>query len=243
MVKTERSHSDTTVSRKTRKLTQIEKENLKAGNGERVKSLLTAFSTMKRQRKFIPPRIFQVSRDDISSGLPGNGYLISELIVAGYQKFMENDFWGLANAAVEVKNLMEHHGNSGLDISGHSRGSMTIGNAMESLLRDGNGQESLGDTLVRFFGPAYSAEKAAGMLYELSGGKQDTVYLQNHKDDLVGVLGGNPATYGTVPDNSCKIKEWINILKDSPTVHSCYGAASQGCNDSYGEAKTVGVKR
>lgn len=198
---------------------------------------------MKRQRKFIPPRIFQVSRDDISSGLPGNGYLISELIVAGYQKFMENDFWGLANAAVEVKNLMEHHGNSGLDISGHSRGSMTIGNAMESLLRDGNGQESLGDTLVRFFGPAYSAEKAAGMLYELSGGKQDTVYLQNHKDDLVGVLGGNPATYGTVPDNSCKIKEWINILKDSPTVHSCYGAASQGCNDSYGEAKTVGVKR
>lgn len=242
--------TDENGNQQVRKLSQSEKENLKAGSGGKVKVFTNGIfndkdAALGYTAQNIPggaETIYLVAFPQ-TDGLGIDG-LVAELMVAGYQKFLENDFWGLANATAEVRNLMVQYGSTGLDLSGHSRGSMTIGNAMESLTRSGNGQDSLSDTLIRFFGPAYNAEKAAGMLYELSGGRQDTVYLQNHKDDFVGVvLGENPASFDAVPEGSNKLKEWVNILKDSPTVHSCYGNASKACGDAYGQAKTIEVKR
>jgi len=102
---------------------------------------------------------------------------------------------------------------------------------------------SLSETMVHFFGPAASAQTAAKLLHELSGGKQDTVYLQNHKDDFVGtILGGNPATYDKVPEGSNKIKEWINMFNEQPTVHSCYGKGSDKCDTAYGQASATKIK-
>ena len=64
---------------------------------------------------------------------------VGELMVAGYQKFLENDFWGLANSTQEVKNLMDRYGSTGLLLDAHSRGAMTVGNALESLSKSGAG--------------------------------------------------------------------------------------------------------
>jgi len=236
--------TDEDGKQQVRKLSQSEKENLKAGSGGRVKVFTNGiFNDEKAALGYTAQNIPGGAETIYLVAFPQTDSLVAELMVAGYQKFLENDFWGLANATAEVRNLMEQYGSAGLDLSGHSRGSMTIGNAMESLARAENGQGSLSDTLIRFFGPAYNAEKAAGMLYELSGGRQDTVYLQNHKDDFVGVvLGDNPASYGAVPEGSNKLKEWVNILKESPTVHSCYGSGSEKCDGSYGKASTMEVQ-
>ena len=54
-------------------------------------------------------------------------------MTAGYQKFLEEDKTGLTNATQEVKGMMETYGTSGLHLDGHSRGSMTVGNALKSL--------------------------------------------------------------------------------------------------------------
>jgi len=37
---------------------------------------------------------------------PRSDTLVGELMIAGYQKTLENDFWGLTNSTVEVKDFM-----------------------------------------------------------------------------------------------------------------------------------------
>jgi filamentous hemagglutinin len=57
---------------------------------------------------------------------------VSELMVAGYQKFLENPTMGLSNSTVQVIDAMNQYGTTGLQLDGHSRGAMTIGNALEA---------------------------------------------------------------------------------------------------------------
>ncbi|MGS0613962.1 hypothetical protein ACQEPX_001190 [Xanthomonas oryzae pv. oryzicola] len=58
---------------------------------------------------------------------------LSELLIAGYQKYIESDFWGLTNSTKMTEDIMLQYGATGLHFDGHSRGSMTIGNALESI--------------------------------------------------------------------------------------------------------------
>jgi len=173
---------------------------------------------------------------------PKSDTVIGELMVAGYQKFLENDFWGLTNSAVEVKDFMRTNGQTGLVFDAHSRGAMTIGNSLESLMRDGaNG--ILTGTDINLYGPAYSAQKTANMLYGLSNGVKNYVNLQNHADDFVGMLiGGNPATYSTRPEGSNKLSEGVRMILDDESVHNCYGNGRGTCEKTYGEARTVTIK-
>ena len=138
---------------------------------------------------------------------------------------------------------MALYGKKGLEMAGHSRGSMTVLNKMKSIQNKG-AHGSLEETLLYLFGPAASARTAAGLLYSLSNGKQDTVYLQSHNEDFVGAfLGGNPLTYDTVLEGSSNIKEWFNMFEDQPTVYSCYGSnIPERCGKAYGTAKTIEVK-
>ena len=225
-----------------RELSQSEKEKL-GSDGQRVKVFNNGIFNIKEAAEGYAAQMLPGSDEQVYLiHFPAADNAVSELLVAGYQKFLENDFWGLANATLEAKDMMKLYGETGLDIAGHSRGSMTLLNAMQSLQKEG-AVGSLSETMVHFFGPAASAQTAAKLLHELSGGKQDTVYLQNHKDDFVGtILGGNPATYDKVPEGSNKIKEWINMFNDQPTVHSCYGAGTRECDTAYGGSATVGVK-
>jgi len=165
--------------------------------------------------------------------------IIGELMIAGYQKFLENDFWGLTNSVVELKNISKTRGDKGLILDAHSRGAMTVGNAMESLEREGT-KSVLTETKINFYGPAYNAQKAANMLYNLSDGKQDYVSLQSHKDDFVSiVLGNNPATHDGRRTGSSKVREWARIPVKKATVHSCYGGGNKICeNAGYKDVQT-----
>jgi filamentous hemagglutinin len=171
---------------------------------------------------------------------------LSELMVAGYQYFLEGRLGDLSNATQEIQRLMEQHGTQGLNLVGHSRGAMTIGNALESLAGQDGSAGLLSHTEIKLVGPAYSAQRAATLLEGLSNGNRSVVSLQNHADDFVGVLiGNNPATYNKRPADSSRLKEWWRIFGDAPTVHSCYGTmavAPEGCHENYGRPKTIDVR-
>lgn len=175
---------------------------------------------------------------------PDANNFLSELLVAGYQKGLESAALGNTNATQEIINLSQIYGQDGLNLIGHSRGSMTIGNAMETLQIMGL-VEPLSNTNIKFVGPAYSAQESANSLDTLSGGNQTSVELQNHMADFVGrLIGGNQTTYGEVPEGSSLIKEWINMFGEATNVHSCYGtgAISDNCHPTYGKPITVNIQ-
>ncbi|AOS16548.1 hypothetical protein ATY45_20690 [Xanthomonas oryzae pv. oryzae] len=148
---------------------------------------------------------------------------LSELLIAGYQKYLENDFFGLTNATQQTEDYMLKYGEAGLHFDGHSRGSMTIGNAMESIAKMDDASGLLSKTTVSFFGPAYNAKKADDILSYLQNREaQDdpqsmVLTLQNHMADPVGrLIGGNPATGGTIPEGSSLIAEILKVFLISP---------------------------
>jgi filamentous hemagglutinin len=159
--------------------------------------------------------------------------IVSELLVAGYQKYLEGDILGLTNATQEIKEEMNQYGQTGLELDGHSRGSMTIGNALESKIKEDNAQGSLSDTTITFFGPAYNAKKADDLLSVLQNRTamdsatqaSEVLKLQNHIADPIGVLiGGNPATGGSIPEGSSMLQEMLRAATGQDvTSHNCYG--------------------
>ncbi|MDX1253530.1 MAG: hypothetical protein IDH49_15020 [Gammaproteobacteria bacterium] len=138
--------------------------------------------------------------------------------------------------------MMLQYGQSDLQLDGHSRGSMTIGNAMESLTNSPNAQGSLSGTTVNFFGPAYNAQQADGLLSNLQNRsampeeQQSGTVLQymNHVADPVGgLIGGNPPTGGTIPAGSSEFQEWVRaVTMQKDTSHNCYGDIGKrpGCD-------------
>ncbi len=159
---------------------------------------------------------------------------ISELLVAGYQKIFENNFWGLTNSTQEAKNLVSGYGNTGLELNGHSRGGMTVGNTLNSLKQEGV-NDIAGNTRVNLYAPAFNAFVAAGLLSYVSGGKQTTVGFDGHKYDFVSRwIGGNDYTYETIPAGSNAWKEAWRMFTDPNSVHTCLGNANAMCNTLYG---------
>ncbi|WP_249672141.1 two-partner secretion domain-containing protein [Pseudomonas abieticivorans] len=170
---------------------------------------------------------------------------LSELLVAAYQKNLENNFWGLANATEQTRTAMLNYGESGLHLDGHSRGTMTVGNAMGSIMSLPDAVGSLSDTQINFFGAAYSVYKADEQLATLqnrdavsSPSKRDDMVLQYqiHENDPVGrsfFVGDNPSTGGVLPDTTNGFKEFLNVLGGTYTVHNCYGAAAPAACQQY----------
>lgn len=158
---------------------------------------------------------------------------ISELLVAGYQKFLEGDMLGLANATQETKNIMNTYGQSGLVLDGHSRGSLTIDNAMDSIAKQDNAVGSLSGTGVNFFGPAQNVLNADNTLAYLQNRDAVTdIAVKNsmvihyivHEADPVGTLIGlNDSTGGTVPEGSNVFTEQIRAATGQVnTSHNLY---------------------
>ena len=161
----------------------------------------------------------------------GNG--ISELLVAGYQKFLEGDALGLANATQETKNIMNTYGQQGLVLDGHSRGSLTIENAMASIENQANAVGSLSGTYVSLFGPAQNVLNADNTLASLQNRDVVTdlaiknsmvIRYQVHEADPVGTLiGQNDPTGGTVPDGSSVFNEQFRAATgQESTSHNLY---------------------
>lgn len=176
---------------------------------------------------------------------PQSDNIISEFMIAGYMKVLDNGFFGLTNATQKTVDLMNQYENDGLDVSGHSRGGMTVGNALEALMATKSSEKIITATNLKFFGSAYNAKKADDMLSSLSGGG-GRVEMQTHMDDLVGIyLGGNPSTGGTTREGWTKLADWLYMFKGKDTVHNCYGHGSEACRDYWGMTfpKSVTVKR
>ncbi|MBB1073424.1 hemagglutinin repeat-containing protein [Rhodoferax sp. 4810] len=180
--------------------------------------------------------------------------IISELMVAAYQKYLENDTFGLSTTTEEIKHLSDQYGQTGLQLDGHSRGSMTIGNALESQAKNDQSQGSLSQTTVSFFGPAYNAQKADGLLSFLQNrsamddmqAQIDSVLkLQNHAADPVGtIIGGNPATGGTIPEGSTKMTEMIRAATGQEyTTHNCYQSTAPNCQAFWKDQPTTGTEK
>ncbi|KIH84136.1 hemagglutinin repeat-containing protein [Pseudomonas batumici] len=171
----------------------------------------------------------------------------SELMIAAYQKSFENDFWGLSNATLQTKDYMAQFGQSGLHIDGHSRGTMTSGNAMESFMRDSSNIGILSGTSMNFFGAAYGVEKADKLLGVLQDrgsfsfeAQREAMALQYqiHAFDPVGrfPVGNNPGTGGTIPDGSNRVWEWLKVLGGENTVHNCYGHGGDTCKPFWSDS-------
>ncbi|MCZ2159274.1 filamentous hemagglutinin [Bartonella sp. 220] len=172
---------------------------------------------------------------------PESDSAISELMVAGYQKFMENNFWGLTNSTQEAKDLIYGYGNKGLELYGHSRASMTLYNTLNSLKQQGV-QDRAENTEINLYGPAANAEATRGLLTYLRGGKKTTIGFDGHRYDFVSrVIGGNGYTYETIPPGSNRWKEWWNMFSDPINPHTCLGDASDKCTVRYGSSHRVQV--
>ena len=157
---------------------------------------------------------------------PGTQYLIAfpeanspvaELFVAGYQKFLESDALGLTNSTTQVVDIMNQYGQSGLAINGHSRGSLTVGNAMDSLANQQNAAGRLNGTNINFFGPAKDVNNANATLSSLQNQKTMTADQQNNSvlrymchvaDPVCGIVGRNDPTGGTIPRGNGTTVDW-----------------------------------
>ncbi|CAK01429.1 filamentous hemagglutinin [Bartonella tribocorum CIP 105476] len=160
---------------------------------------------------------------------------ISELLVAGYQKFLENNFWGLTNSTQEAKNLIYRYGLTGLELYGHSRGTMTLGNMLNSLKQEGVHGIANENTNINLYGPAFNVLVASGLLGYVSDGKQTMIGFDGHRYDLVSrIIGGNGSTYETIPAGSNMLKEWWRVIRNPVSPHTCLGDVSYKCQKFYG---------
>ena len=175
---------------------------------------------------------------------------VSELMVAGYQKYIESNAMGLSNSTSQVREAMNQYGQIGLQLDGHSRGAMTIGNGLESQANSASVKGSLSQTTVNFFGPAYNAQQADNLLNTLQDRSSlpavqqpgAILQFQNHAADPVGgLIGRNPGTGGTIPEGSSPIKEAFKAVTLQPaTVHNCYGMSrDDGCKSLWQDSGNI----
>ncbi|CAM1629892.1 fhaB1 [Bartonella apihabitans] len=79
-----------------------------------------------------------------------------EIMVSDYQEIPENEFRGMTKSGAAMIDYAERYGSQGLEIYGHSRGSMTWFNAMATL--DKRGETGvLSNTDVHYYGPLSNA--------------------------------------------------------------------------------------
>lgn len=168
---------------------------------------------------------------------PQTNNMISELMVAGYQKYLESNTLGLTNATQQVKTLIKEHGSTGLQMDGHSRGTLTITNAFSSVLKEEDSAGKYTNLRTNMVGAAANINRADAKLATLQGRNDETnnfteeqksamsIQYQGHASDPVHrVIGFNKATGGKF-----KFGDMVKLTSDA-TVHNCYGAGNKICD-------------
>ncbi|MFO1257763.1 MAG: hemagglutinin repeat-containing protein [Gammaproteobacteria bacterium] len=229
----------------TRELTAEEKQNLQVSKDGKIHVATNGINNnQEAATKYADQH--NVNQDtQYLVHFPKAGNPLSELLVAAYQKFGESDLLGLTNATVEVKGLMNQYGTEGLHLDGHSRGAMTIDNALNSLKNEDYEVGILSGTTVSLFGPAANAARLDKKLAVLQGrstiedqGQQEAmkVTLESHiADPISRYIGGNPATGGVIPEGSNFLIENLYALFGKHTTHNCYGSFAPGPCEGYWE--------
>ena len=162
---------------------------------------------------------------------PQANTLVAELLVAGYQKFLENGTTGLTNATQQNVDLIKQTAGD-ITLDGHSRGGMTVGNALTAVQEQGG---SGGKTNVNLFGSAYNAKDVANSVNQITNGTGEVKQSTNNYDFIGRILGGNAGTGGTIPLGSGALQEVISTMGGAATVHNCYGAGRAECTDRFGK--------
>ena len=171
----------------------------------------------------------------------------SELLVAGYEKMFEGSFGnllGMDNSSLQAMNMMKQYGKDDLYLGSHSRGTLTVSNALKALNTEDNREKKLlSNTTVKMVGPAADVTRADGYLSQLQTGKERTtsdgsIRIENHASDPVGsmpiLLGGNSATTSENNLNKGWIARISDIFGDNSSVHNCHGLGQRQCiTDGY----------
>lgn len=167
---------------------------------------------------------------------PQANNMLSELLVAGYQKFLEGGAFGLTNATQQNVDLWNQTGGD-ITLDGHSRGGMTVGNALTAVKEQGG---TGGATNANLYGSAYNAQDAANTVNQITNGVGQVKQSTNNYDFVGRILGGNEGTGGTTQAGSSVIKEALRTMGGAATVHNCYGSGHEGC-DGFGKPELVTV--
>ena len=173
---------------------------------------------------------------------------LSELLVAGYEKMFETSFGnllGMDNSTLQAMNIMKQYGKDDLYVGSHSRGTLTVSNALKALNTEDNREKKLlSNTTVKMVGPAADITRADGYLSQLQTGKERTtsdgsIRIENHASDPVGsmpiLLGGNPATTSENNLNKSWLQRTADMFSDERlSVHNCHGLGQRQCiTDGY----------
>ena len=173
---------------------------------------------------------------------------LSELLVAGYEKMFETSFGnllGMDNSTLQAMNIMKQYGKDDLYVGAHSRGTLTVSNALKALNTEDNREKKLlSNTSVKMVGPAADITRADGYLSQLQTGKERTtsdgsIRIENHASDPVGsmpiLLGGNPATTSENNLNKSWLQRTADMFSDERlSVHNCHGLGQRQCiTDGY----------
>ncbi|MDU5839861.1 MAG: hemagglutinin repeat-containing protein, partial [Haemophilus parainfluenzae] len=164
---------------------------------------------------------------------------LSELLVAGYEKMFEGSFGNVLGM-----DMMKQYGKDDLYLGSHSRGTLTVSNALKALNTEDNREKKLlSNTTVKMVGPAADVTRADGYLSQLQTGKERTtsdgsIRIENHASDPVGsmpiLLGGNPATTSENNLNKGLVERISDIFGDNSSVHNCHGLGQRQCiTDGY----------
>ena len=173
---------------------------------------------------------------------------LSELLVAGYEKMFETSFGnllGMDNSSLQAMNIMKQYGKDDLYLGSHSRGTLTLSNALKALnTEDNRAKKLLSGTTIKMVGPAADVTRADGYLSQLQTGKERTtsdgsIRIENHASDPVGsmpiLLGGNPATTSENNLNKSWLQRTADMFSDERlSVHNCHGLGQRQCiTDGY----------
>ena len=168
---------------------------------------------------------------------------LSELLVAGYEKMFETSFGnvlGMDNSSLQAMNIMKQYGKDDLYLGSHSRGTLTLSNALKALnTEDNRAKKLLSGTTIKMVGPAADVTRADGYLSQLQTGKERTtsdgsIRIENHASDPVGsmpiLLGGNPATTSENNLNKSWLQRTADMFSDERlSVHNCHGLGQRQC--------------
>ncbi|KKW68996.1 hypothetical protein AAV94_00815, partial [Lampropedia cohaerens] len=162
---------------------------------------------------------------------------LGENMVAVYQKMLEGLVGEPGNSTEQAVELGEQYGQQGLFMGAHSRGSLTVANALGELQRRPGAQGVLKETDIKMVGPAANVANSDRKFGHLQGQGETArhIVLENSALDFVGsLIGLNPAT----GDTNLKGKSWwsytLDIFGGDSSAHNCYGFGNMQCQyDGY----------
>lgn len=218
------------------KLTDEEKNNLEPGKNGKIQFANNGIFNSPEDAARLADQHDQSGQNVYVIYSPETNNKISEMMVAGYQRFMEGDLLGLSNATLTNINLMQQYGDSA-HFDNHSRGSLTYGNAIESMAKNLSNYGTLSGTTATFYGAPYDVVKADANLAKLQGRENMTpeqrrvaeMLYAAHFLDPVAAMSGNPPTGGTATEGKSELTETLKVMGGERTAHNCYGAGGERC--------------